>query len=80
MPTKAKLPLGIWRIDYVDDSKILELPGVQRVLHVSKPYKLVSRDFHPEDTISDGPQSLTFQGFKQLMVEVRRLNGFLGYA
>jgi 3-deoxy-7-phosphoheptulonate synthase len=38
---------------YVDDTKILELPGVQRVLHVSKPYKLVSRDFHPEDTIVD---------------------------
>jgi len=38
---------------YVDDCKILELPGVQRVIHVSKPYKLVSRDFHPEDTIVD---------------------------
>jgi 3-deoxy-7-phosphoheptulonate synthase len=38
---------------YVDDSKILEMPGVQRVIHVSKPYKLVSRDFHPEDTIVD---------------------------
>jgi len=38
---------------YVDDSKILELPGVQRVIHVSKPYKLVSRDFHPEDSIVD---------------------------
>jgi len=38
---------------YVDDSKIRELPGVQQVIHVSKPYKLVSRDFHPEDTIVD---------------------------
>src|SRR6185369_7908871 len=38
---------------YVDDSTILELPGVQRVIHVSKPYKLVSRDFHPDDTIVD---------------------------
>ena len=25
---------------YVDDSKILEMSGVQRVIHVSKPYKL----------------------------------------
>ena len=31
---------------YVDDTNILELSGVQRVIHVSKPYKLVSRDFH----------------------------------
>ena len=38
---------------YVDDSKILELSGVQQAIHVSKPYKLVSRDFHPEDTIVD---------------------------
>lgn len=38
---------------YVDDSTILEMPGVQRVFHVSKPYKLVSRDFHPENSIVD---------------------------
>ena len=38
---------------YVDDSTILELPGVQQVIHVSKPYKMVSRDFHPEDTVVD---------------------------
>lgn len=36
---------------YVDDSTIRDLPGVQEVIHVSKPYKLVSRDFHPENTI-----------------------------
>ncbi len=36
---------------YVDDSTIRDLTGVQEVIHVSKPYKLVSRDFHPEDTI-----------------------------
>jgi 3-deoxy-7-phosphoheptulonate synthase len=38
---------------YVDDSKIRDLPGVQQTLHVSKPYKLVSRDFHPENTVVD---------------------------
>jgi len=38
---------------YVDDSTIRDLPGVVQVIHVSKPYKLVSRDFHPEDTIVD---------------------------
>jgi 3-deoxy-7-phosphoheptulonate synthase len=36
---------------YVDDSGIRDLPGVQEVIHVSKPYKLVSRDFHPRPTI-----------------------------
>lgn len=38
---------------YVDDSNIRELPGVQQTIPVSKPYKLVSRDFHPEDTVVD---------------------------
>lgn len=38
---------------YVDDSTIRDLPGVQQTIHVSKPYKLVSRDFHPENTIVD---------------------------
>ncbi len=36
---------------YVDDSTVRDLPGVQEVIHVSKPYKLVSRDFHPKNTI-----------------------------
>ncbi|MBP1752802.1 MAG: aroG [Geobacteraceae bacterium] len=36
---------------YVDDSNIRDLPGVQEVIHVSKPYKLVSRDFHPKGTV-----------------------------
>src|SRR5210317_114322 len=36
---------------YVDDTTIRELPGVREVIHVSKPYKLVSRDFHPEPSV-----------------------------
>jgi 3-deoxy-7-phosphoheptulonate synthase len=36
---------------YVDDTTVLALPGVKEVIHVSKPYKLVSRDFHPRNTI-----------------------------
>ncbi len=38
---------------YVDDSSIRTLPGVRETIHVSKPYKMVSRDFHPESTIVD---------------------------
>lgn len=38
---------------YVDDSNIRTLPGVRETIHVSKPYKIVSRDFHPEPTIVD---------------------------
>ena len=53
---------------YVDDTKILELPGVQRVIHVSKPYKLVSRDFHPENTIVDVGGISVGQGCRPVVV------------
>jgi 3-deoxy-7-phosphoheptulonate synthase len=33
----------------------------------------------PEKALSDGPQSLTFQGFSALMDDIRKLNPFLGY-
>ena len=36
---------------YVDDTNIRDLPGIKEIIHVSKPYKLVSRDFHPRSTI-----------------------------
>ncbi|TYO97522.1 3-deoxy-D-arabinoheptulosonate-7-phosphate synthase [Geothermobacter ehrlichii] len=36
---------------YVDDTTIRNLPGVRETIHVSKPYKLVSRDFHPQSTL-----------------------------
>ena len=35
----------------VDDTAIRDLPGVREVIPVSKPYKLVSRDFCPESTV-----------------------------
>ncbi len=38
---------------YVDDSTIRTLPGVRETIHVSKPYKIASRDFHPEPTVVD---------------------------
>jgi 3-deoxy-7-phosphoheptulonate synthase len=53
---------------YVDDTKILEMPGVQRVIHVSKPYKLVSRDFHPEATVVDVAGVKVGQGHRPVVV------------
>lgn len=38
---------------YVEDATIRELSGILDIIHVSKPYKLVSRDFHPRSTIVD---------------------------
>ncbi len=38
---------------YVDDATIRTLPGVRETIHVSKPYKMVSRDFHPQSSVVD---------------------------
>ena len=36
---------------YVEDSQLLSLEGVKETLRVTKPYKLVSRETHPQPTI-----------------------------
>ena len=36
---------------YIDDLTIRDLPGIQEIIHVSKPYKMVSRDFHPQSSV-----------------------------
>jgi 3-deoxy-7-phosphoheptulonate synthase len=69
IPGRERTAIGVLgNQGYVDDGKILELPGVQRVIHVSKPYKLVSRDFHPEDTIVDVQGVRVGQGCRPVVV------------
>ena len=36
---------------WVDDSALRGNKAIQEIIHVTKPYKLVSRDFHPKDTV-----------------------------
>jgi 3-deoxy-7-phosphoheptulonate synthase len=36
---------------WVDDAPLQQLKGVKEIIHVTKPYKLVSRDFHRSDTV-----------------------------
>ena len=42
-------------------------PGVEKVVTILKPYKLVSRDFHPEDSVIDLGNGVTIGG-KKLVV------------
>lgn len=37
--------------DKLDEGKVLRLPGVKEILLVSKPYKKVSREYKPENTV-----------------------------
>ena len=39
--------------DGIDQEKLSLLPGVDRVMRVTEPYKKANRKYHPEDTIID---------------------------
>ena len=52
MPGEQRTAVGLVGNDgRVDDSQIVGLPGVAQVIHVSKPYKQVSREWRAETTI-----------------------------
>ncbi len=36
---------------WVDDSLLRDNKAIREIIHVTKPYKLVSRDFHPNDSV-----------------------------
>jgi 3-deoxy-7-phosphoheptulonate synthase len=52
IPGRERTAIGVLgNHGYVDDTTIRGLPGIREILHVSKPYKLVTRDFHPRSTV-----------------------------
>ncbi|HEX6314592.1 MAG TPA: 3-deoxy-7-phosphoheptulonate synthase [Gemmatimonadaceae bacterium] len=52
MPGEQRTAVGLIGNDGpVDDSTVIGLPGVDHVLHVSKPYKQVSREWKAETTL-----------------------------
>jgi 3-deoxy-7-phosphoheptulonate synthase len=52
MPGKQRVSIGLVGNDgRVDGSRLAALRGVQEILHVTKPYKQVSREWKPESTI-----------------------------
>jgi 3-deoxy-7-phosphoheptulonate synthase len=51
LPGAERTAIGvIGNQGWVDDSPLRDLKGVLEIIHVTKPYKLVSRDFHPGDS------------------------------
>ncbi|MFB3819035.1 MAG: 3-deoxy-7-phosphoheptulonate synthase [Candidatus Methylomirabilales bacterium] len=52
IPGQNRVAIGVLgNQGYVDEEPFRDLPGIQELIHVTKPYKLVSRDFHPADTV-----------------------------
>ena len=52
IPGGERVSIGILNNEgHVDSSPFLGLPGVKDAIHVTRPYKLVSREFKHEDTV-----------------------------
>ncbi len=63
MPGRQRTTVGLVGNDgRVDGSRLAALPGVQELIHVTKPYKQVSREWKPEPTIIRLPGGLTIGG------------------
>ncbi len=54
MPGAQRTAIGVTgNKSQVDADRILTQTGVKEIIHVTKPYKLVSREFFPEDSVID---------------------------
>src|SRR3970040_1503646 len=63
MPGAQRTAVGLVGNDGRGDASRLEaLPGVQEVIHVSRPYKQVSREWKPENTVVRLPGGVTVGG------------------
>src|SRR4051812_49848886 len=63
MPGKQRTTVGLVGNDgRVDASRLAALPSVQEVIHVTKPYKQVSREWKPDSTTVRLPGGLSIGG------------------
>ena len=63
MPGSQRTAVGLVGNDgSVDESRLACLPGVKEILHVTQPYKQVSREWKQENTIVHLPGGLTIGG------------------
>ena len=54
MPGALRTAIGVTgNKQQVDADRILAMEGVKEIIHVTKPFKLVSREFYPENTVVD---------------------------
>ena len=52
----------------IDQEKMEQLPGVDRVMRVSEPYKMANRKYHPDDTVITLPGGRTIGGKKLAVI------------
>lgn len=69
LPGAERTAIGVMgNTAFVDHDRILNFPGVKEVIHVTKKYKLVSREYRPEDTLVKINKSIVFGGKKPVII------------
>ncbi len=69
MPGKQRTTVGLVGNDgSVDSSRIAALPGVKEIIHVTQPYKQVSREWKEESTVVQLPGDLTIGGNEVVVI------------
>jgi 3-deoxy-7-phosphoheptulonate synthase len=69
MPGRQRTTVGLVGNDgRVDGSRLEARSGVQEIIHVTKPYKQVSREWKPESTVIHLPGGLTVGGEEVLVM------------
>src|SRR3982750_3641011 len=63
LPGATRTAIGITgNTGAVDAQPLSQLPGVLELIRVTKPYKLTSREMHPDDTVVRMPQPVIGPG------------------
>lgn len=69
LPGAQRTAIGVTgNKDFVDQDRILSFSGVKDIIHVTKKYKLVSREWHPENTLVTINEDVVFGGDKPVII------------
>lgn len=69
LPGAQRTAIGVTgNKDFVYQDRILSFSGVKDIIHVTKKYKLVSREWHPENTLVTINEDVVFGGDKPVII------------
>jgi 3-deoxy-7-phosphoheptulonate synthase len=69
LPGAQRTVIGIMgNKEYIDQTRVMNFSGVKEIIHVTKKYKLVSREFSPENSLVKVGEKVVFGGKKPVMI------------
>lgn len=69
LPGAQRMAIGVMgNTSFVDHDRIINFSGVKEVIHVTKKYKLVSREYHLDDTLVKINEKVVFGGNKPVII------------